>query len=432
MISRWMASRVRQAVEVKRSFTGSTRRRYLVGVTLMVVVAYSGPGADAGTSGGDPAAGRVVIERSGCLACHSVNGNGEGSARDLAFRSVFHRQSPAETAAVMWNHAPKMWESMGDGDAVAVSVSASDAEDVFAYFRSVRYFDLRGEVIQGKKVFSEKGCASCHHFDSRAGRTTDAPPISEWDTLFDTAAWTSSLWNHAGTMFEEMERSGKAWPNLSEQEMVDLLLYLRTTVERTRPIHELTISERSSGKTVFNSRGCVDCHTLGESTPGKVDLAETARNARTMSGLAAAMWNHIPEMYGKKAETNGHLDSLTPAQVASLASFFYSEGAFSEHGDISRGKMIFKKKDCVACHTNGPPPLTPIDARRFNAPTMMSSVWTHGPSMLDEMENRGLDWPEFSEREMEDLIAYLNDGHRVRVAESKGASEWVPAEESGR
>lgn len=432
MIDRWMTSRRRRVGDARKSHTGSMRWRYRMAVALMVVLASSAAFANAGTSGGDPAAGRAVIERSGCLACHTVNGNGDGSARDLAFRSVFHRQSPAETAAVMWNHAPKMWESMGDGDAVSVSVSVSDAEDVFAYFRSVRYFDLRGEVIQGKKIFSKKGCASCHELDTQTGRTTDASPISEWDTLFDTAAWTSSLWNHAGTMFEEMERSGKAWPNLSEQEMVDLLLYLRTTVERTHPIHELTISERSSGKTVFNSRGCVDCHTLGESTPGKVDLAKTARNARTMSGLAAAMWNHIPEMYGKKAETNGHLDSLTPAQVASLASFFYSEGAFSERGDISKGKRVFSKKNCVACHTSGAPPLSPVTAKRFNAPTMMSSVWTHGPSMLDETENRGLDWPEFTEREMEDLIAYLNDGHRVRMAKTKGASEWVPAEESGR
>jgi cytochrome c2 len=313
-----------------------------------------------------------------------------------------------------------------------VSVSVFDAEDVFAYFRSARYFELRGEVIEGKKVFSEKACASCHQLDSRDGRTTGAPPVDEWDTLFDTAAWTSSLWNHAGTMFEEMERSAMGWPTLTEQEMVDLLLYLRTTVERTRPIYELTSSETSVGEGVFEDRGCADCHTLGASAEGKVDLAETARNARTMSGLAAAMWNHIPEMYGKKAESNGHLENLTPAQVASLASFFYSEGAFSEHGDIARGKTVFRKKDCIACHSNGVPRLTPDDTNRFNAPTMMSLVWTHGPSMLHEMGDRDLEWPEFSEREMEDLIAYLNDGHRIRMAETQGASEWRPAEESGR
>jgi cytochrome c2 len=387
---------------------------------------------DGAYGGGDPDSGRTVIERSGCLSCHSIKGNGNGEAGDLAFRSISHRQSPAETAAEMWNHAPDMWDSVRTGGDLDSVVTPAEAEDVFAYFRSARYFDLRGEVIRGKRVFSEKGCASCHQLESGESPASAGPPVDQWKTLFDTAGWTSSLWNHAGSMLELMERSKTAWPLFTEQEMVDLLLYLRTSVELERPIHELIASDATSGRAVFVDRGCVDCHTLGESASGKVNLENTARDARSMSGLASAMWNHIPQMYGKKAESNGHLDSLTPSQVASLASYFYTEGAFSEKGNADKGKMVFSKKECDTCHLDGASALEPANGKRFNAPSMMSAVWSHGPSMLDEMSDRGVDWPEFSEKEMEDLISFLNDGRSLRVAEQPIKSEKHLTEQMGR
>jgi cytochrome c551/c552 len=406
--------------------------RISVIVLLLATVASSAFAAEGTGGGGDPAAGKAVIESSGCLSCHSVNGNGNGTAGDLALRVFSHQQSPAGTAAAMWNHAPEMWELMRTEGSQVSGVTRTEAEDVFAFFRSARYFDLRGEVIRGKKIFSEKGCASCHQLSSQVASAAAGPPVGEWKTLFDTAAWTSSLWNHAGTMLEDMERSGLDWPILSEQEMVDLLLYLRTSLKRRESINELTLSDASSGEAVFQKRGCAGCHTLGQSSEGKVNLSDTARDARTMSGLAAVMWNHIPQMYGKKAEGNGDLDSLTPNQVASLASFFYFEGAFSEQGNPANGRKVFGKKGCGACHRNGVPELSPAGGERFNSPTMMSSVWTHGPSMLGEMENRSIDWPDFSEREMEDLIAYLNTGRRPQMAAKPSLAESTETVAAGR
>ena len=382
----------------------------VISVLVSAIAATPALAMGEGNQGGDAKAGKAVIERSGCLKCHSIGGSGNDSAPDLAFRSIFHRQSPAETAAKMWNHAPKMWELM-KGEAIEIpGVSRADAEDVYAFFRSARYFDLRGEVIRGKKVFSEKGCRTCHQLISQSAAEGGGPPVSEWNTHFDTAEWTSSLWNHAGTMLGKMEASGIDWPTFSEQEMVDLLLYLRTSMGRRQPMNEFTLSDPSSGKAVFEDRGCADCHTLGSGDSGKVNLSAAARDARTMSSLAAAMWNHIPQMYGKSAEGTGHLDTLTPDQVSSLASFFYFEGTFSEIGNPAKGQRVFKKKGCDTCHASGALMLPPPGDERFNAPTMMSAVWTHGPSMLGEMKDRGIDWPEFSEKEMENLIAFLNGG----------------------
>jgi hypothetical protein len=39
---------------------------------------------------------------------------------------------------------------------------------------------------------------------------------------------------------------------------------------------------------------------------------------------------------------------------------------------------------------------------------MVSTLWKHGPQMLDMMNQRKLEWPRFTAPEMADLIAYLN------------------------
>ncbi len=377
---------------------------------LFLAIVTTHPVASLGNDrGGDASNGRAVIKRSGCLNCHSLDGSGDGSAGDLASRSIFRRQSPSETAAEMWNHAPEMWELITAEGKGIPEVSRKDAEDVYAFFRSARYFEPRGEVIHGKAVFSEKGCARCHQIGSETDAAKSGPRVGDWSTQFDTAAWTSSLWNHGQTMFREMDATGVEWPTISEQEMVDLLLYLRTSVGRREPANDLTLADPSSGKVVFEGSGCADCHTLGEAASGKVDLAKTARDARTMSGLAAAMWNHIPEMYARSAKEERDLDSLTPDQVASLASYFYSKGSFSEAGNPDKGEGVFKEKGCNTCHGPQQRPLPPPGGERINEPAMMSAVWTHGPSMLREMNDRGMRWPEFSEREMENLIAFLNE-----------------------
>src|SRR6266511_2631025 len=46
-----------------------------------------------------------------CSSCHSVNGRGGHVAADLA---AIHPAKPAMgwLAAVLWNHAPKMWQRM--------------------------------------------------------------------------------------------------------------------------------------------------------------------------------------------------------------------------------------------------------------------------------------------------------------------------------
>ena len=40
--------------------------------------------------------------------------------------------------------------------------------------------------------------------------------------------------------------------------------------------------------------------------------------------------------------------------------------------------------------------------------TMVSVLWSHGPRMLERMNEKKIAWPRFTAPQMADLIAYLN------------------------
>jgi hypothetical protein len=44
----------------------------------------------------------------------------------------------------------------------------------------------------------------------------------------------------------------------------------------------------------------------------------------------------------------------------------------------------------------------------FMATNFASAVWIHGPAMLKTMQERGINWPNLSGRDVSDLMAYLN------------------------
>jgi len=44
----------------------------------------------------------------------------------------------------------------------------------------------------------------------------------------------------------------------------------------------------------------------------------------------------------------------------------------------------------------------------YSAITMVDVLWKHGPSMLQQMHDRHIPWPQLSQTEMANLIAYLN------------------------
>ena len=59
---------------------------------------------------GDVEEGKKIIDKKGCLSCHSLHERGEGIAPDLATLSEI--ESPIAMITTMWNHAPAMQDML--------------------------------------------------------------------------------------------------------------------------------------------------------------------------------------------------------------------------------------------------------------------------------------------------------------------------------
>jgi len=96
-------------------------------------------------------------------------------------------------------------------------------------------------------------------------------------------------------------------------------------------------------------------------------------------------------------------------QVSPLAA--QSHRTFPE--DPSAGARIFVDRGCVRCHSiwgNGgslAPDLAAVGAD-YSLEQLAGLFWNHTPRMIDAFRARGLDWPQFSEQELLDVIGYIN------------------------
>jgi len=342
---------------------------------------------------GDARRGEQLFDSEQCIQCHSVKGRGGTIAPDLA-RRVDRDFTPTVMASLMWNHAPDMWAAMKKNNIAARTLSPEAAADLFAYFVSARYFEKPGDAGRGKAVFSSKHCADCHGIGSQ--KEPGAPAVSTWDSLADPVVLAQQMWNHGGKMREAFERKHLTWSVLTSQELTDLLVYLQNLPETRALAHNFQFPPSDSGAALFQSKGCAGCHV------GKLALEKRLRN-QTLTQIVAEMWNHQPVMKGQSPV-------FSQEEMRQLLAYIWANQYFRGDGSPDRGKKVFEAKSCATCHNDpasGAPSLKKgKDA--YSDVTIVSTLWSHGPRMLDQMVQRKLNWPRFSAQEMSDLIAYLN------------------------
>ena len=372
-------------------------------VSLVVLLASVGAAAQVP---GDARRGATTFKERGCTVCHSFQGTGGTVAPDLGRRSD-REYTPERMAGLMWNHAPTMWQTMRQKGIAVPALEEKEVADLFAYFFSIRYFAKAGDAARGKAVFTQKHCTTCHA--PNAGRV--GPPISEWSEVRDPIAWVREMWNHSGAMYKKMREKGVSWPQLNEQELVDLLVYFQNLPEARSAKPVFAPADPRVGETVFQQSGCRNCHTMGTQEAGKVNLLGPGRPWLSFVGFTASMWNHAPKMHALADSSKVAFPTLAGEQMNHLTAYLFWEHFFHEAGDARRGRRVFERKQCAACHEKkevaSAPELTSLQGRA-NAISLTSSLWKHGPQMLASMEQRKKTWPVFSGTEMADLITYLN------------------------
>ena len=370
-------------------------RRWVAGVLVAAAVAVC---STLPLLMGDAVRGQALFGSQGCLACHSLNGDGGKTAPDLGLRGG-RGFSPAAMAALMWNHAPRMWTGMDKQGAARPAFGQQQAADLFAYFYAARYFDPPGDARRGKDVFTEKRCADCH-----GGKTPGpggARPVSAWQPVGDPVALAQQLWNHSAVMSRAMAQKKIPYPELVSKDLTDLTAYLRRLKGSPDRLVQPAAGSAEVGEKLFAEMRCAACHT------GSFDL-RSRRTRFSLADFAASLWNHAPGMPGSRP-------ALSYDQMRHMVAYLGALQYFEESGNLDRGRQVFQNKKCATCHrepASAGPDLSG-KAGTITSYEMVAALWRHGPAMLEGMSRQRISWPQFTAAEMSDLVAYLH-GPRLK------------------
>lgn len=385
---------------------------------LFLCAAWAHPGwAQVEVVPGSARRGQDLFTTKGCITCHAIDGAGGTRAPDLGQRAA-EGYDPDTLAAAMWNHAPRMWEAIDASGSDFPSMTSAEAADLFSFFYARLYFTPAGDVVRGRREFADKNCIVCHPLDRAANPDSIGPAVSEWAPVRNPIMWAERMWDHAGEMYSRIEEFSLRWPRFSEQEMMDVLTYLQSLPNSRSDASVFEPGDPETGRGVFTDR-CETCHGFRPTLSGRVDLLERATPI-TMMGYAAAMWNHAPRM---EALGGSELPALDDGAMNDVVAYLFTQRFFSGNGDPASGERVYMEKGCVVCHEQeraqtGAPELT--SSPEVHSPiTMTRALWTHGPTMLQALEDRDMDWPVFEGTEMSDLIAYLNS-RLVRLLAGSG------------
>jgi len=267
------------------------------------------------------------------------------------------------------------------------------------------------DPLAGSRVFGVKGCARCHAIKGIGGKV--GPDLGRGErprSFYDLAA---ELWNHAPRMAERMRQLGIARPKLDERESADLVAFLFTVDYFDVP------GDLERGRRVLADKRCLVCHQVGGVGGVVGPSLDTASEHETPISLAAAMWNHSPQMAAVMREKKIPRPVFTGAELRDLIAYVNSasagvreESLYVLPGNADEGRRLFADKQCAECHSAGGTggKLGPDLAQRRARGTVIdfaAAMWNKAPAMLEAMKALRIPVPELRPAEMADIVAYL-------------------------
>ena len=349
---------------------------------------------------GDFKEGWKVFITKKCGACHAIWGEGGKGGPDLGSLPEFYT-TPAQLAALMWNHGPEMWGKISAKKISYLKIERKEMVDLFAFLYFIRYMDEPGDPKKGKSLMESKACMKCHPVKEGTNEG-----LSRWGMYVNPILWAQMMWNHGPQMEREIKKMGIPWVEFKEKEMVDLIAYIRSISANVEKVY-LSPGDPNSGEKLFNRRRCIQCHK----PESNLDLSKKKEFPPTIGQLAGMMWNHSHEMWKRMEEKGIKRENLSPQEMADLVAYLFSTRHFDEPGDPEKGKTIFVKKQCNLCHVKGTKKLDLSGLKSQISPILMAEMmWNHGPDMLERMRKAKVPWQKIDGKEMVDLMEYLNRG----------------------
>jgi mono/diheme cytochrome c family protein len=349
-----------------------------------------------------PTVGEGVFRDKGCSSCHAANVLA-GKLGDPAQ----HADGLPGMVTAMWNHAPRMWEAMDAQRVKYPELSYEETGQLISYLYVARWVDESGDPARGAKLFSERNCSRCH--GEQAGAT--GPGIKQLARSTDLVLWTQSLWNHASSMRSRMKESGIAWPRLEANDLRDLFSYVRRDGSDAHT--SISRADASRGWQVFQSKGCVQCHSISRGTAGTgADLGPNRPLPPTYSQFAAAMLNHFPAMQRANGEAS-ELPTFRDGEMADVTVFIYSLHYLEPSGSPQVGASVFAWRGCNSCHGEAAEgtakgPSLRGRGQSYTSVRLATDLWRHGSRMYSQTRNQRQPWPALQPSDVGDLLWFLN------------------------
>lgn len=271
---------------------------------------------------GDRAAGEQLFGSKGCVKCHAVGG--AGGSVGPALDPLKRLNSPVLVAAAMWNHGPQMAEAMRAKGIGRPSFQDKELVDLIAYLVATAR-DAGADTVQvvpgtperGEKIFTEKRCVVCHAVGGRGG--TLGPQLGQRAHHVSLTQFAGLMWNHGPAMWARMKERGIPVPQLTGQEMADVVAYLYVA-----HYFDPTTGSSARGQELVKSKGCLICHSV-RGTGGTVgaDFAKS-QLVSTPAGVIAGMWNHSRYMESQARKREIALPVLTAQELADISRYLGS------------------------------------------------------------------------------------------------------------
>jgi mono/diheme cytochrome c family protein len=273
---------------------------------------------------GDATSGEQLFTAKGCVQCHSVGGKGGnvGPALD----ALKGANSPVLIAAAMWNHGPRMAEAMKAKGIERPTFKDRELVDLVAYVvGAARAVDttttqvVPGTPERGRKLFADKRCATCHAVGGRGGKL--GPALGGRAHHVSLTEFAALMWNHGPAMWTRMKARGIEVPQLTGQEMADIVAYLYTS-----HYFDAVTGQAARGQQLVQGKGCVTCHSIrGKGGKVAADFA-TSTVTGSPSAVVAAMWNHGSRMESQAQKQDVELPVLTGQELADITAYLGSLG----------------------------------------------------------------------------------------------------------
>lgn len=269
---------------------------------------------------------------------------------------------------------------------------------------------LVSDLIPGRKVFEAKNCNQCHSIFERERKI--GPKLKSSRFYGSFLDIFSLLWNHAPAMAVHMRREVLERPTFSTTELNELVSFLYMLPYLGEP------GDARHGEALLESKSCFKCHSLGKKGRRDGTPLDPLAVYQSPVVLLQRMWNHGPEMIGRMTTTGTSIPIFSGNEMADIFAALTKETrdkskkVFLGVGNADEGEKLFTGKGCIKCHSifgkggkQGPDLGKTVS--QSNVTKLTTQIWNHVGRMRQLYHQEKLQWPYFSETEMNDMIVFL-------------------------